>query len=138
MLALGNFTALGFRFAAYIAGAMLVGMSPGSTCGAFVATRLGDPTPRLWGRLSWNPRSWFDPFGVGARPRPDLGVVGDGERPVSAARRLREAGARGPCLSQAPGPGPGADRSVGGAVHERRPRGGRGHRIAAGGEPPGR
>src|SRR3954467_8801163 len=35
---------------------------------AFVATRLGDPTPRLWGRLTWNPRSWFDPFGAGLVP----------------------------------------------------------------------
>src|SRR4051812_44776447 len=35
---------------------------------AFVATRLGDPTPRLWGRLTWNPRSWFDPFGTGLVP----------------------------------------------------------------------
>jgi Zn-dependent protease len=30
---------------------------------AWAAARLGDPTPRLWGRLTWNPRSWFDPFG---------------------------------------------------------------------------
>jgi Zn-dependent protease len=35
---------------------------------ALVATRLGDPTPRLWGRLTWNPRSWFDPFGTGLVP----------------------------------------------------------------------
>lgn len=35
---------------------------------SFAAVRLGDPTPRLWGRLSWNPRSWFEPFGSGLLP----------------------------------------------------------------------
>jgi len=35
---------------------------------ALVASRLGDPTPRLWGRLTWNPRTWFDPFGSGLVP----------------------------------------------------------------------
>jgi Zn-dependent protease len=56
------------RYAAYIAGAMLVGMIAREYVRAFVATRLGDPTPRLWGRLTWNPRSWFDPFGTGLVP----------------------------------------------------------------------
>jgi Zn-dependent protease len=35
---------------------------------AFVTAKLGDPTPRLWGRLSLNPRQWFDPFGSGLLP----------------------------------------------------------------------
>jgi Zn-dependent protease len=35
---------------------------------AFVTARLGDPTPRLWGRLSVNPKQWFDPFGSGILP----------------------------------------------------------------------
>ena len=47
---------------------MLVGMIAREYVRAFVATRLGDPTPRLWGRLTWNPRSWFDPFGSGLVP----------------------------------------------------------------------
>jgi Zn-dependent protease len=33
-----------------------------------MAARLGDPTPRLWGRLTWKPRAWFDPFGSGLLP----------------------------------------------------------------------
>jgi Zn-dependent protease len=35
---------------------------------AWAATKLGDPTPRLWGRLTVNPRSWFEPFGSGLLP----------------------------------------------------------------------
>ena len=35
---------------------------------AFVATRLHDPTPRLWGRLTFNPKVWFEPFGSGLLP----------------------------------------------------------------------
>jgi len=35
---------------------------------AWMAARLGDPTPRLWGRLTLNPRAWFDPFGSGFLP----------------------------------------------------------------------
>jgi Zn-dependent protease len=35
---------------------------------AWMASKLGDPTPRLWGRLTWNPLSWFDPFGSGIVP----------------------------------------------------------------------
>ena len=35
---------------------------------AFMATRLHDPTPRLWGRLTFNPKVWFEPFGSGLLP----------------------------------------------------------------------
>jgi Zn-dependent protease len=51
-----------------IAIALLVGMIAREFARAFVAARLGDPTPRLWGRLTWNPRTWFDPFGSGVLP----------------------------------------------------------------------
>jgi Zn-dependent protease len=56
------------KFAAYLAVSLLIGMSVREYARAWMATRLGDPTPRLWGRLSWNPRSWFDPFGSGLVP----------------------------------------------------------------------
>ena len=59
---------LSIRTALYIAGSLLLGMVAREYVRAFVATRLGDPTPRLWGRLTWNPRSWFDPFGTGLVP----------------------------------------------------------------------
>ena len=48
--------------------ALLIGMIAREYARAWTAARLGDPTPRLWGRLTWNPRSWFDPFGSGFVP----------------------------------------------------------------------
>ena len=68
MLALGNFTALGFRLAVYMLASLLVGMCLREYVRSRAATSLGDPTPRLWGRLSWKPASWFDPFGSGVLP----------------------------------------------------------------------
>jgi Zn-dependent protease len=57
-----------FRVAIYLAGALLVGMIVREYVRATVATTLGDPTPRLWGRRTMNPKSWFDPFGSGVVP----------------------------------------------------------------------
>lgn len=65
---MGGIGWLSVRTALYIAGSLLLGMVVREYVRAFVATRLGDPTPRLWGRLTWNPRSWFDPFGSGLVP----------------------------------------------------------------------
>ena len=65
---LGNFTAVTVRMAAYLLVALLVGMIAREFVRAWVASRLHDPTPRLWGRLTWNPRSWFEPFGSGLVP----------------------------------------------------------------------
>ncbi|MEP6972925.1 MAG: site-2 protease family protein [Actinomycetota bacterium] len=59
---------IAFRFAVYLAGSLVVGMSAREYARAFMATRLGDPTPRLWGRLRLHPKSWFDPFGSGLLP----------------------------------------------------------------------
>jgi Zn-dependent protease len=61
----GNFTGFGLRVALYMLASLLVGMSVREYARAAAAVRLGDPTPRLWGRLSWHPRAWFDPFGSG-------------------------------------------------------------------------
>lgn len=57
-----------FRFALYLAGSLLVGMSVREYARAFTAARLHDPTPRLWGRLTFNPKTWFEPFGSGLLP----------------------------------------------------------------------
>ena len=54
-----------FRIAIEMAVSLLLGMIAREFARAWMASRLGDPTPRLWGRLTWNPRSWFDPFGSG-------------------------------------------------------------------------
>ncbi|HTG46764.1 MAG TPA: site-2 protease family protein [Actinomycetota bacterium] len=65
---IGNFTALGIRLAAYMLVSLLIAMSVREYARASVATRLGDPTPRLWGRLTLAPKAWFEPFGSGLVP----------------------------------------------------------------------
>jgi Zn-dependent protease len=65
---IGNFTALSARMAVYLLVGLLIGMTVREFARAWAAARLHDPTPRLWGRLTWNPRSWFDPFGSGLVP----------------------------------------------------------------------
>ena len=56
------------RVAVYLAAALLVGMIVREYARASVAGSLGDPTPRLWGRRTMSPKSWFDPFGSGVVP----------------------------------------------------------------------
>lgn len=63
-----RFSVESLKVAAYMAIALFVGMSVREYARSLTATRLGDPTPRLWGRLSWNPKSWFEPFGSGLMP----------------------------------------------------------------------
>ena len=96
VLAVGNFTAIGVRQAIYMLISLSIGMSIREFARAWTATRLHDPTPRLWGRLTLNPKAWFEPFG--SRPAP--GVDGDpvGGGGVRHPRRLREAGAGRPQL----------------------------------------
>jgi Zn-dependent protease len=65
---LGVFTAIGSRYAGYLLVSLVVGMTAREYARAFVTAKLGDPTPRLWGRLSLNPKQWFDPFGSGLLP----------------------------------------------------------------------
>ncbi len=56
------------KIAAYLLVSLAIGMIAREFARAFVAIRVGDPTPRLWGRLSLDPRSWFEPFGSGLLP----------------------------------------------------------------------
>ena len=56
------------RYAVYLLVGLLVGMIAREFARSFVATNLGDSTPRLWGRLSLSPKSWFEPFGSGLFP----------------------------------------------------------------------
>jgi Zn-dependent protease len=65
---LGVFTGFSTRYAAYLLVSLVVGMIAREYARAVVTARLGDPTPRLWGRLSLNPKQWFDPFGSGILP----------------------------------------------------------------------
>jgi Zn-dependent protease len=64
----GNFTALGLKLAVEMLVSLFVGMTVREVVRARTAARLGDPTPRLWGRMSWLPKPWFDPFGSGLVP----------------------------------------------------------------------
>ena len=65
---MGNFTALGLRLALYMAASLFVGLAIREYVRARVAATLGDPTPRLWGRVTVRPKAWFDPFGSGFLP----------------------------------------------------------------------
>jgi Zn-dependent protease len=62
---MGNFTALGLRLAAYMLVSLFIGMTLREYTRARAAAALGDPTPRLWGRITLRPKPWFDPFGSG-------------------------------------------------------------------------
>jgi Zn-dependent protease len=67
-MALGNFTILGLRLALYMALSLFVGLALREYARARVAATLGDPTPRLWGRVTVRPKAWFDGFGSGFLP----------------------------------------------------------------------
>lgn len=56
------------RFALYLLVSLMIGMGAREYARALTASRLHDPTPRLWGRLTFNPKTWFDPFGSGLLP----------------------------------------------------------------------
>ena len=49
--------------ALYVAVGIVVGMLAREYARAFTADRLGDPNPRRWGWLGFDPRVWIDPFG---------------------------------------------------------------------------
>lgn len=65
---MGNFTAFGVRLAAYMVVSLFVGLAFREFARARTAASLGDPTPRLWGRVSLQPKVWFEPFGSGFLP----------------------------------------------------------------------
>ena len=51
------------KFAAYLGIALVPAFVLHEYAHALVAVRLGDPTPKRWGRLTLNPRPSIDPFG---------------------------------------------------------------------------
>ncbi len=66
------------KVAVYLLASLVIGMSAREFARSLVASRIGDPTPRLWGRLSLNPKPWFDPFGSGLLPALILVLWGSG------------------------------------------------------------
>ncbi len=67
------------RFALYLAIALVPSLIAHELAHAFAADRLGDPTPRRWGRLSFNPRPMIDPFGSVILPALMLILVASGQ-----------------------------------------------------------
>jgi len=65
---MGNFSLLGLRLALAMLASLFVGMTVREYARARAAAALGDPTPRLWGRITLRPKPWFDPFGSGFVP----------------------------------------------------------------------
>jgi Zn-dependent protease len=59
---------LGLRLAVYMAASLFIGLALREYARARAAATLGDPTPRLWGRVTLRPKAWFDPFGSGFLP----------------------------------------------------------------------
>jgi Zn-dependent protease len=59
---------LGLQLAVYMAVSLFIGLALREYARARVAATLGDPTPRLWGRMTLRPKAWFDPFGSGFLP----------------------------------------------------------------------
>ena len=51
------------KFAAYLGIALVPAFVLHEYAHAFVADRLGDPSPKRWGRLTLNPKPSIDPFG---------------------------------------------------------------------------
>jgi Zn-dependent protease len=51
------------KFAAYLLVALVPSLVVHEYAHALTADRLGDPSPRRWGRLTLNPRPLIDPFG---------------------------------------------------------------------------
>jgi len=67
-----------FRFALYLGIAVIPSLVLHEYGHALVATRLGDPTPKRWGRLSLNPKPLIDPFGSLLLPGLALILVASG------------------------------------------------------------
>jgi Zn-dependent protease len=71
-------TAESLRFAAFLLVALVPSLLLHEYAHALAADRLGDPTPRRWGRLGLNPRPLLDPFGSLILPGLILVLVASG------------------------------------------------------------
>lgn len=66
------------KFAAFLAVGLVPSLFLHEYAHAFAADRLGDPSPRRWGRLGLNPRPLVDPFGTLILPGLVLILVASG------------------------------------------------------------
>jgi Zn-dependent protease len=67
------------KFAVYLAVALVPSLVLHEYAHGFAAGKLGDPTPRRWGRLTLNPRPLVDPFGSVILPALLLILVASGQ-----------------------------------------------------------
>jgi Zn-dependent protease len=67
------------KFAIYLAVALLPSLVLHEYAHAFAADKLGDPTPRRWGRLTLHPKPLIDPFGSVILPGLILLLVAAGQ-----------------------------------------------------------
>jgi Zn-dependent protease len=67
------------RFAAFLLVALVPSLVVHEYAHAFAADKLGDSTPRRWGRLTLNPKSLIDPFGSLILPGLILVLVATGQ-----------------------------------------------------------
>lgn len=67
------------KFAIYLAVALLPSLVLHEYAHAYAADKLGDPTPRRWGRLSLHPNPLIDPFGSVILPGLILLLVAAGQ-----------------------------------------------------------
>jgi Zn-dependent protease len=67
-LGMQSFSAQSLTLTFFLAVSLLIALDAREYARASTAARFNDPTPRLWGRLTFNPKSWFDPFGSGLLP----------------------------------------------------------------------
>jgi Zn-dependent protease len=67
------------KFAIYLAVALLPSLVLHEYAHAYAADKLGDPTPRRWGRLSLHPKPLIDPFGSVILPGLILLLVAAGQ-----------------------------------------------------------
>lgn len=65
---MGQFNGRNLTLTLYLAVSLFVALDLREYARASTATRLHDPTPRLWGRLTLSPKAWFEPFGAGLLP----------------------------------------------------------------------
>jgi Zn-dependent protease len=66
------------KFAVYLGISLVPALVLHEYAHAFVATRLGDPTPKRWGRLTLNPKPLIDPFGSLILPALSLILIATG------------------------------------------------------------
>jgi Zn-dependent protease len=64
----GRFSGDSLRLTLYLGVSLFIALDLREYVRATTATRLHDPTPRLWGRLGFRPKGWFEPFGSGLLP----------------------------------------------------------------------